>query len=80
MSTEGTTSASGRGRSLMGVVKAVPGTTGRVERLEAEVAQLQRRVDDLERNLAAVHAVRDEVRTLTETLTEELNRLARDAD
>jgi prefoldin subunit 5 len=54
----------------------VPATNQRVAQLEAELSRLQRRVDDLEVNLAAVNCVRDDVRALTESVTEELNRLA----
>lgn len=74
MTADGPTTDTARGRSLLGVVRAVPGTTARVEHLEAELVALRRRVDELERSLAAVHAIRDDVRALTESVTEELNR------
>jgi hypothetical protein len=74
MTTDGSPDDAGRSRSLLGVVRAVPGTTARVEHLEAELVALRRRVDELERSLAAVHAIRDDVRALTESVTEELNR------
>lgn len=76
MTTDGSRSAAGRGRSLLGAFRSVPATNERVAHLEAELARVQRRVDELEVDLAAVSGVRDQVRELTETLTEELNRLA----
>lgn len=76
MTTQGSPTAGGRSRSLLAALRAAPGTTQRVAQLEAEVAQLRRRVDELEVSQAAVNGVRDDVRALTETLTEELNRLA----
>jgi chromosome segregation ATPase len=76
MTTQGSSTAEGRGRSLLGAFRSVPATNQRVAQLEAELSRLQRRVDDLEVNLAAVNGVRDDVRALTESVTEELNRLA----
>ncbi len=76
MTTQGSSTAGGRGRSLLGAFRSVPATNQRVAQLEAELSRLQRRVDDLEVNLAAVNCVRDDVRALTESVTEELNRLA----
>lgn len=76
MTTQGSPTSSGRGRSLLGAFRSVPATNQRVAQLEDELSRLQRRVDELEVNLAAVNSVRDDVRALTESLTEELNRLA----
>jgi uncharacterized coiled-coil protein SlyX len=48
----------------------------RLDRLEDSVAESQRRIDDLQERVAAIGAVRTEVRELTEHLTEELDRIA----
>jgi hypothetical protein len=76
MTTQGSPTSGGRGRSLLGAFRSVPATNQRVAQLEDELSRLQRRVDELEVNLAAVNGVRDDVRSLTESVTEELNRLA----
>lgn len=76
MTSQGT-SDQGAGRSLLGTVRAARSVPTRTEALEQELDQLRRRVADLEASLAAVDAVRDEVRSLTETVTEELNRAQR---
>ncbi len=69
-----TTNASGR--SLVGTIRSAPGMAGRVEELEAEVAQLRDRVRVLESTITALDAVRDEVAALSVSFTEELNRVA----
>lgn len=64
------------GRSLVGTIRSAPGMAGRVEELEAEVAQLRDRVRLLESTVTALDAVRDEVAALSVAFTEELNRVA----
>jgi outer membrane murein-binding lipoprotein Lpp len=76
MTTAPPSTGAGSSSSLLRAFRSVPATTQRVTQLEAEVDQLRRRVDELERDVDAVNAVRDQVRALTETVTEELNRLA----
>ena len=78
MTSDGSNRKGAGDRSLLGAVRAAPGMAGRVAHLESEVDQLRRRVDELEGTAAALDVVRDDVRSLTETLTEELNRLAAD--
>ncbi len=75
MTSEGSNRSGAGERSLLGAVRAAPGMAGRVAHLESEVDRLRRRVDELEGTAAALDAVRDDMRALTETVTEELNRL-----
>lgn len=74
MTSQGSTDVGGR--SLLRAFRSVPATNQRVAQLEADLATLQRRVDELEVNLAAVNGVRDDVRQLTEQVTEALNQVA----
>jgi len=48
----------------------------RIERIELAMEQSRRQVQDLRDSVQAIDAVRDDVRELTEHLTEQLNQLA----
>ncbi|MBM3661622.1 MAG: hypothetical protein FJW94_01830 [Actinobacteria bacterium] len=52
-------------------VRSIATTPGRVAALERTVEDLQLRVADLEASLAAIHAVRDEVRRLATSFVDE---------
>jgi len=56
--------------------RALPAVLERLDRVEESVAEANRRIDDLQERVAAIGAVRSEVRDLTEHLTEELDRIS----
>ncbi len=48
----------------------------RINRLESSLDQTRQQVEELRESVQAIDAVRDDVRELTENLTEQLNRIA----
>jgi small-conductance mechanosensitive channel len=72
------TSPSGvtRAHRPLRAARSLPAILERMDQLEAELRDANRRIDELQASVAAIGAVRDEVRDLTEQVTEQLNDLS----
>lgn len=57
-------------------VRSIPAIMERLDRLEDAVGDANRRIDELQTSVAAVGAVRTDVRDLTEHVTEQLNEIS----
>ena len=57
-------------------VRTIPAILERLDRLEQTLDETRTQLDELRNSVAAIGAVRDDVRELTERLTEELNRIS----
>lgn len=77
-STMGATSPSSARRAIGTVasVRAIPAMLERLDRLEAAVGEATRRIDELQESMASLPTVRDDVRRLTEHLTEQLDEIS----
>lgn len=58
--------------------RAMSSAMERLDRIEDALADTNRRIDDLAASTAAIDAVRVDVRSLTASLTEELNQISAD--
>jgi len=74
----GSTTHGGLGRVLgpLRSVRTIPAILERLDALERRADEAERQLDELRTSVAAVGAVRTDVRGLTEHLTEELNRIS----
>lgn len=72
------TTSNGVARALrtLSAVHSIPAILERLDRLEHSIVEATQRIDELQGSVAAIGAVRTEVRDLTEHLTEELNAIA----
>lgn len=57
-------------------VRSIPAMLERLDRLEDAVGDANRRIDELQVSVAAIGAVRTDVRDLTEQVTEQLNAIS----
>lgn len=72
------TSPSGVTRAMrpLRAARSLPALLERMDQLEAAVQDANRRIDELQTSVAAIGAVRAEVRDLTEQVTEQLNEIS----
>ncbi len=68
--------ASSRTIGSLRFLRSLPSLMERINRLESSLDQTRQQVEELRESVQAIDAVRDDVRELTENLTEQLNRIA----